>query len=117
MDGRPRTILKQVSRGSLKRECENYCLSGISWNSTTSMIDVGDEGCGMQLDGPTLRLKGFILRHDHTMDRATRENAVDPIDLINDMYRTVDLEQEGDTRDKFEQIPSQKLHQTEDECE
>ncbi|KAL8488343.1 hypothetical protein ACS0TY_024571 [Phlomoides rotata] len=39
-------------------------------------------------------------------DRATGENAVDPTDLINDMYRTVELEQEGDTRDKFEQIPS-----------
>ncbi|KAL8465970.1 hypothetical protein ACS0TY_035178 [Phlomoides rotata] len=79
--------------------------SGIGWNSTTTMIDVGDE-----------RVWDAIRRADPTYygqwleifgkDHATGENVVDPTDLINDMYRTADLEQGWDTRDKFEQIPS-----------
>ncbi|KAL8537101.1 hypothetical protein ACS0TY_012329 [Phlomoides rotata] len=82
--------------------------SGIGWNSTTSMIDVEDESClGRLTSDPNL--KGF--RHKTWLyytqwidafgkDRATGENAVDPIDLANEVGRA-ELEAEGETTEKY----------------
>ncbi|KAL8494928.1 hypothetical protein ACS0TY_019194 [Phlomoides rotata] len=64
--------------------------SGIGWNSTTSMIEVEDEAIW---DGCRRWIEIF------GKDRATGENAVDPIDLVNELYRNM-LEQEGETGDK-----------------
>ncbi|KAL8539369.1 hypothetical protein ACS0TY_001119 [Phlomoides rotata] len=47
-------------------------------------------------------------------DRATRENAVDPTDLVNEMLRTSAQEQEGDTAEKFMAVPSDKPNVMED---
>ncbi|KAL8516790.1 hypothetical protein ACS0TY_015157 [Phlomoides rotata] len=64
--------------------------SGISWNSTTSMIEVEDEGV---LDSCKRWIEIF------GKDRATGENVVDPIDIINELYRS-GMDQEGDIRER-----------------
>ncbi|KAL8476505.1 hypothetical protein ACS0TY_028979 [Phlomoides rotata] len=83
--------------------------SEIGWNSTTFMIDVEDESVWEGCRRAYPSLKGF--RHKtwpyYTQwieifgkDRATGENAVDPIDLANEMGRT-ELEGEGETAEKY----------------
>ncbi|KAL8502824.1 hypothetical protein ACS0TY_021810 [Phlomoides rotata] len=47
-------------------------------------------------------------------DRATGENAVDPIDLANELYRT-GLDQEGDTGDKYVPLTPDCMNDMEDE--
>ncbi|KAL8501219.1 hypothetical protein ACS0TY_020681 [Phlomoides rotata] len=58
--------------------------SGIKWNSTTSMIEVENEG----------------LIEIFWKDRATGENVVDPIDLANDLYMN-GMEQDGENMEKY----------------
>ncbi|KAL8513963.1 hypothetical protein ACS0TY_013178 [Phlomoides rotata] len=66
--------------------------SGIGWNSTTSMVEVEDEGVW---DASRKWLEIF------GKDRATVEHAVDPTNLFNEMLHTCGSEQEGETGDKF----------------
>ncbi|KAL8497633.1 hypothetical protein ACS0TY_021096 [Phlomoides rotata] len=47
-------------------------------------------------------------------DRATSENAVDPIDLVNELYKT-GLDQEGDTGDKYMPLTLDCMHDMEDD--
>ncbi|KAL8498690.1 hypothetical protein ACS0TY_021867 [Phlomoides rotata] len=47
-------------------------------------------------------------------DRATCENAMDPIDLINELYRT-GLDQEDDTGDKYVPLMPEFMNDTEDD--
>ncbi|KAL8479057.1 hypothetical protein ACS0TY_030815 [Phlomoides rotata] len=60
--------------------------SGIGWNSTTLMIEIEDEGIW---DSCKRWIEIF------GKDRATGENVVDPIDIINELYRS-GMDQEGD---------------------
>ncbi|KAL8507055.1 hypothetical protein ACS0TY_017803 [Phlomoides rotata] len=78
--------------------------SGIGWNSTTSMIEVEDEAVW---DGCKRWIEIF------GKDRATEEYVVDPIDLVNKMYRNV-MEQEGDTAEKQVSLTRDILHDTAD---
>ncbi|KAL8549416.1 hypothetical protein ACS0TY_008304 [Phlomoides rotata] len=82
--------------------------SGIGWNSTTSMIEIEDESVwdGCRRADPTV--KGIRYKtwpyypqwiEIFGKDRATGENAVDPIDIINELYRD-GLDQEGDLRER-----------------
>ncbi|KAL8512431.1 hypothetical protein ACS0TY_018780 [Phlomoides rotata] len=70
--------------------------SGMGWNSTTSMIEAD----------PHLKSVRYKSWPYYTQwleifgkDRATGENAVDPLDLFQELLR-VDLEQEGDSGEK-----------------
>ncbi|KAL8462063.1 hypothetical protein ACS0TY_033223 [Phlomoides rotata] len=79
--------------------------SGIGWNSTTSMLEIEDEGvwesCIRWIE---------IFRKD----RAMGENAVDPIDIVNELYRA-GLDQEGDTGDKYVLLTPDCMHDMEDD--
>ncbi|KAL8465036.1 hypothetical protein ACS0TY_034495 [Phlomoides rotata] len=48
-------------------------------------------------------------------DRATSENAVDPIDLINELYRT-GLDHEGDTGGKYVSLTPEYMNDTDDDA-
>ncbi|KAL8476180.1 hypothetical protein ACS0TY_028733 [Phlomoides rotata] len=83
--------------------------SGIGWNSTTSMIEVEDEGVweSCRLADPHskgLRYKTWPYYPQWIeifgKDMATGENVVDPINLINDLYRN-GMDQNGDNMDKY----------------
>ncbi|KAL8526210.1 hypothetical protein ACS0TY_015433 [Phlomoides rotata] len=80
--------------------------SGISWNSTTSMIEVEDEGILDSCKRADPNVKGLRYKtwpyypqwiEIFGKDRATGENVVDPIDIINELYRS-GMDQEGDIR-------------------
>ncbi|KAL8462108.1 hypothetical protein ACS0TY_033261 [Phlomoides rotata] len=71
--------------------------SGIGWNSTNSMIEIEDES----------------VWESCKRDRATGENTVDPINLVNDLYRTI-YEQEGETGDKYVPLNMDVVHEVED---
>ncbi|KAL8479767.1 hypothetical protein ACS0TY_026632 [Phlomoides rotata] len=83
--------------------------SGIRWNSTTSMIEVSDEevwDASRQAD-PHLKSMCFKSWPYYSQwleifgkDRATGENAVDPLDLFQELM-WVDLDQAGETGDKY----------------
>ncbi|KAL8548816.1 hypothetical protein ACS0TY_007906 [Phlomoides rotata] len=79
--------------------------SGICWNSTTSMLEVEDEGvwesCKRWIE---------IFRKD----RAIGENDVDLIDHINELYRT-GMDQEGDTGDKYVPLTPEYMNDIEDD--
>ncbi|KAL8514347.1 hypothetical protein ACS0TY_013460 [Phlomoides rotata] len=75
--------------------------SGIGWNLTTSMIEVEDEAVW---DG---------CKWIFGKDRATGENVVDPIDLVNELYRNM-MEEEGETAEKQVSLTHEVLHDTED---
>ncbi|KAL8531092.1 hypothetical protein ACS0TY_007921 [Phlomoides rotata] len=79
--------------------------SRICWNSTTSMLEVEDEGvwesCKRWIE---------IFRKD----RATSENDVDLIDHINELYRT-GMDQEGDTGDKYVPLTPEYMNDIEDD--
>ncbi|KAL8475712.1 hypothetical protein ACS0TY_028392 [Phlomoides rotata] len=96
--------------------------SGIGWNSTTSMIDVEDESVWEGCRRVNPNLKGF--RHKtwpyYTQwieifgkDRATGENAVDPIDLANEVGRA-ELEAEGETAEKYVPLSPVAFREMED---
>ncbi|KAL8493232.1 hypothetical protein ACS0TY_024452 [Phlomoides rotata] len=87
--------------------------SGIGWNSTTSMIDVEDEGvweaCRLadpQVKGIRFKSWPFYSKWLDIFgkDRATGENAMDPIDLVNDLLCNDNQEQDGDNEDKYNSI-------------
>ncbi|KAL8483293.1 hypothetical protein ACS0TY_026108 [Phlomoides rotata] len=83
--------------------------SGIGWNSTTSMIEVSDEevwDASRQAD-PHLKSVCFKSWPYYSQwleifgkDRATGENAVDPLDLFQELM-WVNLDQAGETGDKY----------------
>ncbi|KAL8485442.1 hypothetical protein ACS0TY_027660 [Phlomoides rotata] len=79
--------------------------SGIGWNSTTSMIEIQDEGMWESC-------KRWI--EIFGKDTATGENAVDPIDLINELYRT-GMDQEGDTGDKYVPLTPEYMNEMEND--
>ncbi|KAL8517075.1 hypothetical protein ACS0TY_015346 [Phlomoides rotata] len=83
--------------------------SGISWNSTTSMIDVEDESVweGCRRADPHVKGVRFKTWPYYTQwieifgkNRGTSENVVDPIDLVNELDRNV-VEQKWDTYEKY----------------
>ncbi|KAL8484622.1 hypothetical protein ACS0TY_027064 [Phlomoides rotata] len=97
--------------------------SGIRWNSTTSMVEVKDEGMWDASRKADPHVKGMRFKtwpyygqwlEIFGKDRATGEHAVDPTDLFNEMLRTCGPEQEGDTRDKFMPGSPLNLFETED---
>ncbi|KAL8502019.1 hypothetical protein ACS0TY_021229 [Phlomoides rotata] len=75
--------------------------SGIGWNSTTSMIEVSDED---EWDASRLIFG---------KDRATGDHAVDPLDLFHELMR-VDLDQAGETGDKFVPRSTDILNEVDD---
>ncbi|KAL8512798.1 hypothetical protein ACS0TY_019071 [Phlomoides rotata] len=78
--------------------------SGIGWNSTTSMIEVSDEDVWDSSRQADPHLKS---------DWATGENAVDPIDLFQELMN-VDLEQVGETGDKYVPRTADILNEVDD---
>ncbi|KAL8471374.1 hypothetical protein ACS0TY_028869 [Phlomoides rotata] len=83
--------------------------SGIGWNSTTSMIEVEDEGVWDSCRRVNPHVNGLRYKtwpyypqwvEIFGKDRATDENGVDPIDIINDMYK-IGMDQDGDVRERF----------------
>ncbi|KAL8534347.1 hypothetical protein ACS0TY_010383 [Phlomoides rotata] len=80
--------------------------SGIGWNSTTSMLEIEDEGVWESC-------KRWV--EVFGKDRATGENAVDPIDLINELYRT-GLDHEGDTGGKYVPLTPEYMNDTDDDA-
>ncbi|KAL8524459.1 hypothetical protein ACS0TY_014155 [Phlomoides rotata] len=71
--------------------------SGIDWNSTTSMIDVEDEGVSDACRWTDPQVKGIRYKtrpyYSHWLeifgkDRVTGENTMGPNDLFNDLYRS-----------------------------
>ncbi|KAL8510214.1 hypothetical protein ACS0TY_017144 [Phlomoides rotata] len=92
--------------------------SGIGWNSTTYMIEVEDEavwdGCPY-VKGIRFKTWSYYPQWIEIFgnDKAIGEYAVDPIDLVNELYRNV-MEQEGDTAEKQVSLTIDVLHDTED---
>ncbi|KAL8491651.1 hypothetical protein ACS0TY_023299 [Phlomoides rotata] len=83
--------------------------SGIGWNSTTSMIEVEDESIweGCRRADPNLKCFWYKTWPYYTQwteifrkDRATGENAVDSINLVNEIGRN-EVEDEGETGDWY----------------
>ncbi|KAL8542393.1 hypothetical protein ACS0TY_003312 [Phlomoides rotata] len=83
--------------------------SGIGWNSSTSMIEVIDEDVwdSSRQAKPNLKSVRFKSWPYYSQwleifgkDRATGENAVDPLDLFHELMR-VDLDHVGETEDKL----------------
>ncbi|KAL8484143.1 hypothetical protein ACS0TY_026732 [Phlomoides rotata] len=96
--------------------------SGIGWNSTTSMIEVEDEAVWDGCKRADPHVKGIRFKtwpyypqwiEIFGKDRATGEYAVDPIDLVNELYRNV-MEQEEDNAEKQVPLTRDGLHDTED---
>ncbi|KAL8494780.1 hypothetical protein ACS0TY_025583 [Phlomoides rotata] len=78
--------------------------NGIGWNSTTSMIEIEDENAWDSYRRTDPHVKGIRYKtwsyypqwiEIFDKDRATGENTVDPIDIINELYRS-EMDQEGD---------------------
>ncbi|KAL8469563.1 hypothetical protein ACS0TY_032417 [Phlomoides rotata] len=97
--------------------------SGIGWNSTTSMLEIEDEGVWESCIRTDPHVKGLRYKtwpyysqwiEIFGKDRATGENAVDPIDIVNELYRA-DLDQEGDTGDKYVLLTPDCMHDMEDD--
>ncbi|KAL8545813.1 hypothetical protein ACS0TY_005798 [Phlomoides rotata] len=87
--------------------------SGIGWNSTTSMIGMEDEGvwdacrrADPQVKGSRYKSWPYYARWIEIFgkDRATRENAMDPIDLVNDLQCSVVQEQGEDTEENHNPV-------------
>ncbi|KAL8552509.1 hypothetical protein ACS0TY_001263 [Phlomoides rotata] len=83
--------------------------SGIGWNSTTSMIEIEDEGVWDSCKRADPHVKGLRYKtwpyYPHWIDifgkdRATGEHAVDPIDIINNLYKG-GVDQEGDPTQRY----------------
>ncbi|KAL8487642.1 hypothetical protein ACS0TY_024092 [Phlomoides rotata] len=82
------------------------CKSGIGWNSTTSMLEIEDEGVWESCIRADPHVKGLRYKtwpyfpqwiEIFGKDRATGENAVDPIDIVNELYRA-GFDEEGKKR-------------------
>ncbi|KAL8461002.1 hypothetical protein ACS0TY_032476 [Phlomoides rotata] len=87
--------------------------SGIGWNSTTSMLEIEDEGVWESCIRADPQVKGIRFKSwpfyskwldIFGKDRATGENAMDPIDLVNEMMRNDNQEQDGDNEDNNNSI-------------
>ncbi|KAL8540885.1 hypothetical protein ACS0TY_002215 [Phlomoides rotata] len=96
--------------------------SGIRWNSTTSMIDVKDEGVWDACRRVDPQVKGIRYKtwpyYSHWLeifgkDRATGENALDPNDLVNDLNRSIGQEQVGDIEEDCAPIPPIEVNEAE----
>ncbi|KAL8534391.1 hypothetical protein ACS0TY_010419 [Phlomoides rotata] len=96
--------------------------SGIDWNSTTSMIEVEDEGVWEASKGADPQMKVICFKswpyYSNWLDifgkdRATGENAADPIDLVNDLLRNPQTEQEGETEGKTVPMGAFEMHSDE----
>ncbi|KAL8518827.1 hypothetical protein ACS0TY_009976 [Phlomoides rotata] len=96
--------------------------SGIGWNSTNSMIKIKDESVWESCKRADPHVKGVRFKtwpyYTHWIeifgkDSTTGENAVDPIDLVNGLYRTT-YEQEGETGDKYVPLDRDVVHEMED---
>ncbi|KAL8488380.1 hypothetical protein ACS0TY_024601 [Phlomoides rotata] len=96
--------------------------SGISWNSTTSMIEVEDKAVWDDCRLADPHVKGVRFKtwpyypkwiDIFGKDKATGEHAVDPIDLVNELYRN-DMEEEGDTGEKYVPPTHEFMHDMED---
>ncbi|KAL8501839.1 hypothetical protein ACS0TY_021087 [Phlomoides rotata] len=90
--------------------------SGIGWNSTTSILEVEDEGADPHVKGLRYKTWPYYPQWIEIFgkDRAIGENVFDPIDLINELYRT-GLDQEGDTGDKYVSLTPDCMHDMEDD--
>ncbi|KAL8479170.1 hypothetical protein ACS0TY_026145 [Phlomoides rotata] len=97
--------------------------SGIGWNSTTSMLEVEDEGVWKSCKRVDPHVKGLRYKtwpyypqwiEIFRKDRATSENVVYPIDLINELYKT-GMDQEGDTGDKYVPLTPEYMNNKEDD--
>ncbi|KAL8557007.1 hypothetical protein ACS0TY_004473 [Phlomoides rotata] len=96
--------------------------SGISWNSSTSMIKVNDEDVwdtSRQVDPhvKSVRFKSWPY-YPHWLeifgkDRATCDSVVDPLDLFQELMR-VDMDQAGETGDKFVTRTTDVLNEVDD---
>ncbi|KAL8544000.1 hypothetical protein ACS0TY_004521 [Phlomoides rotata] len=82
--------------------------SGIGWNSTTSMIEIEDENVWDSCKRADPHVKGIQYKtwpyypqwiEIFGKDRATGENIADPIDIINELYRS-GMDQEGDLKER-----------------
>ncbi|KAL8514417.1 hypothetical protein ACS0TY_013506 [Phlomoides rotata] len=96
--------------------------SGIGWNSTTSMIEVSDEDewDASRLADPHLKSVRFKSWPYYSQwlkifgkDRATGDHAVDPLDIFHELMR-VDLDQAGETGDKFVPQSTDILNEVDD---
>ncbi|KAL8456422.1 hypothetical protein ACS0TY_034579 [Phlomoides rotata] len=96
--------------------------SGIGWNSTASMIEIEDESVWESCKRAEPHVKGVRYKswpyytqwiEIFGKDRATGDNAVDPIDIVDGLDRCVD-EQKWDNGDK--EIPQniESDHELED---
>ncbi|KAL8505780.1 hypothetical protein ACS0TY_016845 [Phlomoides rotata] len=101
-----------------------FSKSGIGWNSTTSILEIEDEGVWESCKRADPHVKGLRYKtwpyfpqwvEIFGKNRATGENAVDPIDLINELYRT-GLDHEGDTGDKYVPLTPEYMNDGEDDC-
>ncbi|KAL8481365.1 hypothetical protein ACS0TY_027758 [Phlomoides rotata] len=97
--------------------------SGIDWNSTTSMIEVEGEAVWDGCRRADPHVKGLRFKtwpyypqwiEIFGKDRATGEHVVDPIDLVNELYRNV-LEQKGETGEKNVPLNHEVMLDTEED--
>ncbi|KAL8456468.1 hypothetical protein ACS0TY_034617 [Phlomoides rotata] len=96
--------------------------SGIDWNCTTSMIEVEDEfvwegyhRAYLNLKGVRYKTRPYYTHHIEIFrkDKATGANAVDPVDLANELGRD-EYEKEGETSEKYVPLTQDGLHELED---
>ncbi|KAL8465468.1 hypothetical protein ACS0TY_034828 [Phlomoides rotata] len=130
-DGFQRELEKGIRKKLLKEYgtlSDLLSKSGIGWNSTNSMIEVEDEAawdgyrrCFTELQADP-HVKGIRFKtwsyypqwiEIFSKDRATGEHVVDPIDLVNELYRNV-MEYEGETGEKMVPLNNEVMHDTEE---
>ncbi|KAL8540097.1 hypothetical protein ACS0TY_001618 [Phlomoides rotata] len=97
--------------------------SGIGWNSTTSMLEIEDEGVWESCIRADPHVKGLRYKtwpyfpqwiEIFGKDRATGENAVDPIDIVNELYRA-GFDEEGDVGYKYVPLTPDCTNDVEDD--
>ncbi|KAL8476163.1 hypothetical protein ACS0TY_028719 [Phlomoides rotata] len=96
--------------------------SGIGWNLTNSMIEIEDEGVWESCRWADPCVKGLRYKtwpyypqwiEIFGKDRATGENVVDPIDLVNELYNN-GLNREGETGERYMPLTPDTLNDVED---
>ncbi|KAL8470973.1 hypothetical protein ACS0TY_033518 [Phlomoides rotata] len=96
--------------------------SGIGWNSTNSMIEIEDEGVWESYQRADPCVKGLRYKtwpcypqwiEIFGKDRATGENAIDPIDLVNELYNN-GLDREVEIGERYVSLTPDTLHDVED---
>ncbi|KAL8524692.1 hypothetical protein ACS0TY_014335 [Phlomoides rotata] len=102
-----------------------FSKSRIGWNSTTSMLEIEDEGVWESCKRADPHVKGLRYKtwpyypqwvEVFGKDRAIGENVVEPIDLINELYRT-GLDHGGDTGDKYVSLTPEYMNDIEDDVD